>query len=88
MFIVLLRIEATKVFDVPWVAHVRSILALEPVGSWDDYAAHDEGAFPWGSWLASEGLDLPEYQVADVEVALLDIFVVITTKLLPILGVL
>ena len=46
MFVILLRIEATKVFDVPWVAHVRAILALEPVGSWDDYTTHDEGAFP------------------------------------------
>ena len=49
MLIILLRIEATKVLDVPWVAHVRSVLALQSVGSWDDYAAHDEGSFPWGS---------------------------------------
>ena len=67
-----------KVFDVPWVAHVHSILVLEPVGSWDDYTAHDEGPFPWGSYLASGGLDPSEYQVANVEVALLDIFVMIT----------
>ena len=66
-------------FDVPWIAHVRSVFALEPVGSWDDYAVHDEGALPWGSYLASGGLDPSEYQVADVEVALLDIFVMITT---------
>ena len=79
MFIVLLRIEVMEVFDVPWVAHVRSIFALEPVGSWDNYTAHDEGAFPWGSQLASGGLDSSEYQVTDVEVALLDVFVMITT---------
>ena len=79
MFIVLLQIEATKVFDVPWVAHIHPIFALEPVGSWDDYAAHNEGAFPWGSYLASVGLDPLEYQIADVEVALLGTFVVITT---------
>ena len=49
MIFFLLRIEATKVLDVPWVAHIRSVLALQSVGSWDDYAAHDEGSFPWGS---------------------------------------
>ena len=78
----------TKVFDVPWVAHVRSILALEPVGPWDDYTAHDERAFPFGSKLASGGLDRSEYQVTDIEVTLLDIFVMITTELLLVPGVL
>ena len=34
---------------VRWVAHVRSVLALEPVGFWDHYTAHDEGALPWES---------------------------------------
>jgi hypothetical protein len=61
LFIILLWIEATKVLDVPWVAHVCPIFALEPVGSWDNYAAHDEGAFPWRSQFASEGLDPAEY---------------------------
>ena len=74
--------------DVPWVAHIRSVLALQSVGSWDDYAAHDEGAIPWGSYLTSGGLDPSEYQVANVEVTLLDVFVVITTELLLIPGVL
>ena len=46
---VLLRVEAMKVFDVPRVAHICPIFSLEPIGPWDDYAAHDEGAFPWGS---------------------------------------
>ena len=78
----LLWIEATKVLDVPRVAHVHSILALQSVGSWDNYTAHDERALPWGSKIASGGLDPSEYQVADVEVALLDIFVMISTELL------
>ena len=49
MIFFLLWIEVTKVLDVPWAAHVRSVVALQSVGSWDDYAAHDEGSFPWGS---------------------------------------
>ena len=63
--------------DVPWVAHVRSIFAPEPVGSWDDYTAQDEETFPWGSEFVPGGLDLAEYQIADFEVALLEILVMI-----------
>ena len=74
--------------DVPWIALVRPVFALEPVGSWDDYATHDEGTFPWGSEFASGGLDPSEYQVADVKVVLLDILVMIAVKLLLVLGML
>ena len=35
-----------------------------------------------GKLICLRGLDPSEYQIADVEVVLLDIFVVVTTKLL------
>ena len=54
-FFFLLRMEATKVFDVPWIAHVRSVFAFQPVGSWDNYTAHDEGPFPWGELTCLRG---------------------------------
>ena len=41
-----------------------------------------------GSQLASGGLDPSQYQIADIEVALLDIFVVVAAKLLLIPGML
>ena len=63
--------------DVPWIAHVRPVFVLEPVGSWDDYTAQDEETFPWGSEFVPGGLDPAEYQIADVEVVLLDILVLI-----------
>ena len=65
-------------FDVPWLAHVRPIFALEPVGFWDDYTAQDEETIPWGSEFVFGGLNPAEYQIADVEVALLDILVMIS----------
>ena len=64
-------------FDVPWIAHVYLIFSLEAVGSWDNYTAHDERAFPWGRELASGGLDPSEHQIANVEVALVDVPVMI-----------
>ena len=61
MFVILLRIEATKVFDVPWIAHVSPIFVWESEGSWDDYTTHDERTFPGGGELASGGLDPTDY---------------------------
>ena len=59
-----------KVFDVPRVAHACPIFLLEPVGPWDDYAANDEGAFPWGGEFvgAHGGPNASEHQIADVDI--------------------
>ena len=54
----LLRIEAGKVLDIPWVAYTGAIFSLQAVGSWNHDPANDEGSFPGGGQLMCIGCRL------------------------------
>ena len=58
--------------------------------SWNHYPPDYKGAFPWGRQLVSVGgqLDSSQNQVADVDVALVDIAIMIAPELLLISRVL
>ena len=54
----LLRIEATKMFNIPWVAYVGAVFLLQAVGSRNHDPADDEGSFPGGGQLVGTGCRL------------------------------
>ena len=83
-FSTLLRIEAAQVLDIPWVAHVCTVWPLYVVGSGNHYPTDYKGSFPWARQLVSAGdrRDSSQNQVADVEVALVDVAIMIAPKLL------
>ena len=72
------------------VAHVCTVWPLYVVGSGNHYPTDYKGAFPWGRQLICAGgrLDSSQNQVADVEIVLVDVAIMIAPELLLISRVL